>query len=274
MSSINIFFDNNIIYTTQLLYEMTNIESLNVVRDAGLKTSNFLVWTGLRHSVPLRLRVHVPNFENILDLENCKCRDYYHLLIKQKYEKPNKSAKLREEFNLEDKQLSEAFVMPLRVANEPYLRSFQYKVLNSILYTNELLCKIGYVSDPNCSFCHQTIETISHIFFDCSFSTSFWNEICGKILNKLSSRGCLSLEYREIILGFLTGKMDLTNYILILGKAYLWTCRCKETKPSFSHFERILLNKYQTEKYISFQSDNINLFKKKWRIFEERVFFK
>ena len=50
----------------------------------------------------------------------------------------NKWAKLREQFNLEDKQLSEAFVMPLRVAIEPYLRSFQYKVLNSILYTNEL----------------------------------------------------------------------------------------------------------------------------------------
>ena len=126
------FFDNNIIYTTQLLYEMTNIESFNVVRDSGLSNSNFLVWTGLRQSVPLRLRVHVPNFErsfeNILDLENFKCRDYYHL-IEQKYEKPNKWAKLREEFNLEDKQLSEAFVMPLRVANEPYLRSF-----NSIKY--------------------------------------------------------------------------------------------------------------------------------------------
>ena len=54
--------------------------------------------------------------------------------------------------------------MPLRVANEPYLRSFQYKDLNSILYTNELLCKIGYVSNPNCSFCQQTIETMSHIF--------------------------------------------------------------------------------------------------------------
>ena len=54
--------------------------------------------------------------------------------------------------------------MPLRVANEPYLRSFQYTVLNSISYTNELLCKIGYVSNRNCSFCQQTIETISHIF--------------------------------------------------------------------------------------------------------------
>jgi len=91
---------------------MTNIDSFNFVRDAGLKNSNFLIWTGLRQSVPLRLRVHMPNFENILDLEDFMCRDYYHLLIKQKYEKPSKWAKLREEFNLEDKQVSEAFAMP------------------------------------------------------------------------------------------------------------------------------------------------------------------
>ena len=42
--------------------------------------------------------------------------------------------------------------MPMRVTNETYLRSFQCKVLNSILYTNELLIKIGYASNPNCSF--------------------------------------------------------------------------------------------------------------------------
>ena len=74
------------------------------------------------------------------------------------------------------------------------------------------------------------------------------------------SRDCLRI---------LTGEMNLLNYILILGKAYLWTCRCKETKPSLRHFEIILLNKYQTEKYISFKSNNINLFKEKWRIFEK-----
>ena len=63
------FFDNNIIYTIHLLYEMTNIESFDAVRDAGLKNCNFLVWTGLRQSVPLKLRVYVPNFEHIFDLE-------------------------------------------------------------------------------------------------------------------------------------------------------------------------------------------------------------
>ena len=57
--------------------------------------------------------------------------------------------------------------------------------------------------------------------------------------------------------------MDLQNYILILGKMYLWTCRCKETKPSFSHFKRILLNKYQTERHISLKSNKTNSFRKK-----------
>ena len=73
----------------------------------------------------------------------------------------------------------------------------------------------------------------------------------------------------DIILGFLTEEMDLLNYILILGKTYLWTCRCNETKPCFNHFERVFLDKYQTEKYISFKSNSINLFKEKWRIFED-----
>ena len=176
------FFDNNIIYRTHLLYEMTNTESFNAVRDAGLKNFNFLVWAGLRQSVPLKLRVHVPNFEHIFDLEKFKCCDYHHLIhVKQKYERPNKWARLREEFNLEDEQLSEVFVMPLRVANEPYLRSFHSNILNSILYTNELLFKIGYISDPNCFFCHQTTEPISHIFFTVPFPLSFGMKLVKKI---------------------------------------------------------------------------------------------
>ena len=34
-----------------------------------------------------------------------------------------------------------------------------------------------------------------------------------------------------------------------------------------------LLNKYHTEKYISLKSNNINLFRKKWRMFEEKILF-
>lgn len=87
------------------------------------------------------------------------------------------------------------------------------KVLNSILYTNELLCKIGYVSNLNCSFCQQTID----ILFDCSFVIAFWKEVYGQILNKLKSCESLTSEYRDIILGLSKEKIALLNYILILG---------------------------------------------------------
>ena len=69
---------------------MSNIASLNVVRDAELKSSNFITWTGIRQSVPLKLRCNMPNLKVIFDLENFKSYDSYLYLIKQKYEKPKK----------------------------------------------------------------------------------------------------------------------------------------------------------------------------------------
>ena len=128
------------------------------------------------------------------------------------------------------------------------------------------------VSKPNCSFCHQTAETTSHILFSCFFffSNVFWTEVNDQILNDLKSCGGLSLEYCDVIIGVLKEEMDLFNYIVILGKSYLWTCRCKGIKPSLSHFKRILLNKYETEKCISIKSNNKELFKKKWKTFEDK----
>ena len=86
------------------------------------------------------------------------------------------------------------------------------------------------------------------------------------ILNRLGSCGCLSI--RDIMIGILKEGMDLINYIVILGKTYLWTCRCKGIIPIFYHFKKILEIKYETEKYIAFKTNKIRQFKKKWEMFE------
>jgi len=52
--------------------------------------------------------------------------------------------------------------------------------------------------------------------------------------------------------GILKEGMDLVNYIIILGKTHLWTCRQKGIEPNFEHFKKILELKYETEKYIAF----------------------
>ena len=86
------------------------------------------------------------------------------------------------------------------------------------------------------------------------------------ILNRLG--GCECLSICDIMIGILKEGMDLLNYIVILGKTYLWTCRCKGINPIFNHFKKILEIKYETEKYIAFKTNKIRQFKKKWEMFE------
>ena len=54
----------------------------------------------------------------------------------------------------------------------------------------------------------------------------------------------------DVIGGFLKEEMDLENYVLLLGKVYLWDCRRNDNKPSIMYFMQILKNKYDTEKLI------------------------
>ena len=44
-------------------------------------------------------------------------------MMKFKYEKLTKWAKIAEEFDWEDNCISEAFTLPIRISSEPYLRS-------------------------------------------------------------------------------------------------------------------------------------------------------
>ena len=268
-STVKVCFINdtyqNVLCIPKIYFMIRQILTLKILEGEKSLNSNFLTWTGLRHAVPLNLPTHLHSFTVTLDLENFKCCNYYSLLIKFKYEKPRKWAKIKEEFDLEDNCISEAFSLPMRVCSEPYLRS--YKVLNSILFTNEILFKIGYILSPNCSFCQDTIETRNHVLFSCPFSYSFWMDAIANILNNISSCGCLLLS--DVVIGILKEGMDLVNYVIILGKCYLWNCRHKDIKPSISHFERILEKKYETEKYIAFKSNRIISFHNKWKSHEE-----
>lgn len=71
----------------------------------------------------------------------------------------------------------------LRVSSESYLRPFQYKVLNNVLFTNDILFKIGYI--PTLAFplvmITQKLE-IMYCFISCPFSNSFWMNVTLNIL--------------------------------------------------------------------------------------------
>ena len=47
------------------------------------------------------------------------------------------------------------------------MRSFQYKLLNNVLFLNKKLHIFGIKSSSLCSFCNLCDETPLHIFYEC-----------------------------------------------------------------------------------------------------------
>ena len=66
-------------------------------------------------------------------------------------------------------------MIPHKVALEPYVKAFQYKVLNSILYTKTKLYKNRFSTCTKCTFCQSDLETFHHLLYS-PHSKAFWNE--------------------------------------------------------------------------------------------------
>ena len=186
----------------------------------------------------------------------------YILLIKKKACLPNYAKKLKLDFNLSIDDLKKVFLLPHSVAFETYVKAFQFKVLNSILFTNPKLFKIGYRTDDLWSFCKRESETIRHFFWDCPYSNSFWK--CVESYYFRLRKQLVRLTLREIWIDFLTSECPLLNYLILLGKTYLWSCRRTEVLPTIESFIVGVNSKYEIEKYICTKNKSLQKLMDKW----------
>ena len=70
-----------------------------------------------------------------------KCKQIYSMLLSTKAKIPNSFKNLVADFKLSNQQKN--FSLPYRIASETYVWSFQYRMLNFILFTNDKSFKIG-----------------------------------------------------------------------------------------------------------------------------------
>ena len=111
-----------------------------------------------------------------------------------------------------------------KATKNAYARSFQYKVLNNVLYLNKRLALFGLASTSNCSFCGRSDETIDHIFVECSFSIELWHGLVNHfdgllVFPPLNSQSAYLGYFGEI------ANSLLLNHILIIYKLYIYNAR-------------------------------------------------
>ena len=185
-TSLFLFHCNYDVSISDLSFDLNNKDSFSLISNRISKT-NFLVWAGLRRSIPSILKncthksttgeLSLKIGGNIFEVTKKKSKHYYTLLVSRKALFPTIVNKLQnDEFHFTLEKVKQIFMIPHSVALETCVKAFQYKFLNSILYTNAKLYKIGFKLNDLCSFCSPEPETLYHFLYLCPFSVDFWRD--------------------------------------------------------------------------------------------------
>ena len=265
------YYGNGIICLQDLLFEYDNVASYEIFKYKGLNT-NFLTWTALRTSVPknLKARMSTVGFDPMVmrcgdqafDTRSAKTKQFYKLLLTTKAKLPNMSKRLIADFGVED-MLDQIYLLPHFVATETYIWSFQYRLLNYILFTNVKLLKIGFALTDKCTFCNSYEETFYHLFFECCHVQVFWQRFVNWWAYAAAEK--LTLALHDIILG-LPKRTDILNYMIILGKLCIWECRKLICAPSHLFLYKVEV-KRATEREITTNNGALTNFNKRWGLF-------
>ena len=162
-------------HSSPFISSLNSTDSYNQLSKNVCKT-NILEWAGLCRSIPLSLRSYnrYPSINSltfvmgdIFYVTKGKSKDYYTLLVREKAKLPNIIQKLQSNFHFNTDHLKQIFKLPHSMVVESYVKAFQYKVINSIRYTNTKLYKIGFRTNDLCTFCDNQPESLTHVFYHC-----------------------------------------------------------------------------------------------------------
>ena len=163
--------------------------------------------------------------EEILNMKKV-CKETYWKIMDTIKPKRNFLKKWSEYFRTQitEKEMSEYFTLNFLCTNENKMRSFQYKILQRSLTTNKFLniCKIG---EDKCYFCKTEVETLEHLFWDCSKIKKFWASVVELLEPYIKLHDII--DNKSVLLGTKYGQNNiLVNHIINIIKNYIYVTKC------------------------------------------------
>ena len=245
----------------------------------SLSNNDFLKYLTLLHSIPNAWKLKIKNenlnipiaptlISQIIKTNQTNQYIYRHILKKQT---PVKKAeeKWNDEFENQNLNWKKIYTISLAATKDVKLRNFHYKYIMRIIPTNKFLLKCGIGESALCDFCNMEIETIDHLFWQCKHVQTFWTEF-SHFLSDLN----IDIEFNLINIAFgftiTIGKPEimLKNFLIILGKYFIFRGRCLKIIPTLNQFKSFLRNRIKIEKEIYFMKDKLAQFEIMWGKFD------
>jgi hypothetical protein len=193
------------------------------------------------------------------------CKRFYELLLTNVKTSCNSPIKWQNELgtSIHQKEWQNLCCQPMKITKDTKLHWFQFRIINHILGTNMLLCKMKIKDNNLCSFCNAEVETILHLLYQCNTVTLFWDNFKLWISSKIAplSRN-FHMTPKIIILG--TFGDTAFNLILLLAKFHIYRARMQNTKPNIFAFRCELRFYVNVEKCTAIRNGSLRQYNLKW----------
>ena len=159
-----------------------------------------------------------------LPLDKSSSKEIYSILISNIVNKPTSNIYFEKNKTLDQNKI---YLSPRLATIDTTLSSFQYKILNNVLFLNKKIYTFGITNNALYSFCNTLEETPIHIFFDCVHVKCLWERLRMKFQIDFA---LLSLTPQTAILGLYNEANDnynLVSHILLIFRYYIYIPREK-----------------------------------------------
>ena len=166
-------------------------------------------------------------------------------------EKPKKVASWRYFFKCTNWETT--YQLPFLCTTETKVKVFQFKFLHRKVVTNDFLLKIGKKETDSCSFFTGSPETLTHLFWDCRSTQTFWNNLSQW---NSENRDLTNLNITLFSLALCLGLIEnisslLLHYFLLIARHYIYSRKLRNTIPMVQVYTQLVIDSMEIEKQIA-----------------------
>ena len=270
------WYDKNIHFIRDLMDEHWQLLTYEQFQVKYNVRTNFLEFAGIRTSVETYLRqTQIPLVTE--SLFNCYwplnvkiimkstkgSKDIYTVLINKNIV-PTSQPKWERAFENTQLNWKQIHSIPSKCCRNTKMHWFQYRIIHRIIATNDLLTKMNIRQDNLCTFCKLEQEKIEHLFWHCNVVNQFWGTIDQWIFEK--NNYMVNVDKYRALFGIpsMLPAMQPINYILILTRHYIYTCRVNSSNLNHLSWKNYVNKFLETEKLIAIKNSTYDKMKTHW----------
>lgn len=270
------WYDKNIHFIRDLIDEngqLLTYEKFQTKYDIRI---NFLQFIGIRTSIETYLRrIQIPvatetlfnchwPFNVKLIMKSPKGSKDIYTVLNSKITVPTSQPKWDQAFENTHLNWKQIYSIPAKCCQNTKMHWFQYRIIHRIIATNDLLMKMNIRQGNLCTFCNLEQEKIEHLFWHCNVVNEFWDIINQWIFEKTNHM--INIDKHRAIFGIpnTLRAMQPINYILILTRYYIYTCRVNSSNPVFVNWKNTVNKFLETEKLIAVKNSTYDKMKIHW----------